>query len=329
MPPDAWSVLVAAQDGQSELTGLAGLITDIIAALGPIGVGVLVALETVFPPIPSELILPLSGYLASRGRMSLAAVVIGATLGSLAGALALYWAGAALGQKRLRRLAERTPLVEVDDLERAEGWFDRHGGLAVLIGRVVPVVRSLVSVPAGVERMPLWRFSLYTISGSGVYNLVLIGLGYVLGSRWKTVEQYSNYLNYAIYAAILVAVGLFALKRVRRRRASGRPCHSRRGGRLQEPATVDSRRAWIGTVPLGCRRPQPAHCVPRDGGRHGVTAVELPIAHVVARLARLGHEPAAAGVDRQHAVVRAVGDEHPRATAPPRRAAKPGEKART
>jgi membrane protein DedA with SNARE-associated domain len=220
MPPDAWSVLVAAQGGQSELTGLAGLITDIIAALGPIGVGVLVALETLFPPIPSELILPLSGYLASRGRMSLAAVVIGATLGSLAGALALYWAGAALGQKRLRRLAERTPLVEVDDLERAEGWFDRHGGLAVLIGRVIPVVRSLVSVPAGVERMPLWRFVLYTIIGSGVYNLVLIGLGYVLGSRWQTVEQYSNYLNYAIYAAILVAVGLFALKRVRRRRAS-------------------------------------------------------------------------------------------------------------
>jgi len=220
MPPDAWSVLVAAQGGQSELTGLAGLVTDIIAALGPIGVGVLVALETLFPPIPSELILPLSGYLASRGRMSLAAVVIGATLGSLAGALALYWAGAALGQKRLRRLAERTPLVEVDDLERAEGWFDRHGGLAVLIGRVIPVVRSLVSVPAGVERMPLWRFVLYTIIGSGVYNLVLIGLGYVLGSRWQTVEQYSNYLNYAIYAAILVAVGLFALKRVRRRRAS-------------------------------------------------------------------------------------------------------------
>ena len=219
MPPDAWSVLVAAQGGQSELTGLAGLVTDIIAALGPIGVGVLVALETVFPPIPSELILPLSGYLASRGRMSLAAVVIGATLGSLAGALALYWAGAALGQKRLRRLAERTPLVEVDDLERAEHWFDRHGGLAVLIGRVVPVVRSLVSVPAGVEHMPLWRFVLYTIVGSGVYNLVLVGLGYVLGSRWKTVEQYSNYLNYAIYAAIAIAVGLFVVKRLRRRGA--------------------------------------------------------------------------------------------------------------
>jgi membrane protein DedA with SNARE-associated domain len=219
MPPDPWSALLAAQGGQPGLTGLAGLITDIIATLGPIGVGVLVALETLLPPIPSELILPLSGYLASRGRMSLTMVMIGATLGSLVGALALYWAGAALGHKRLRRLAERTPLVEVGDLERAEHWFDRHGGVAVLIGRVVPVVRSLVSVPAGVERMPLWRFILYTIIGSGVYNAVLIGLGYMLGSRWQTVEQYSNYLNYAIYAAILVAIGMFVLKRVRRQRA--------------------------------------------------------------------------------------------------------------
>ena len=212
------STLQAGSD-QSGLTGLAGLITDIIAALGPIGVGVLVALETVLPPIPSELILPLSGYLASRGRMSLATVVIGATVGSLVGALALYWAGAALGQKRLRRLAERTPLFEVGDLERAEHWFDRHGGLAVLIGRVVPVVRSLVSVPAGVERMPLWRFILYTTIGSSIYNLVLVGSGWLLGSRWKTVEEYSSYLNYAIYAAIAVAVGLFVVKRLRRRGA--------------------------------------------------------------------------------------------------------------
>jgi membrane protein DedA with SNARE-associated domain len=208
-----------ADSDQSGLTGLAGLITNIIAALGPIGVGVLVALETVLPPIPSELILPLSGYLASRGRMSLAMVIIGATVGSLVGALALYWAGAALGRQRLRRLAERTPLFQVGDLERAERWFNRHGGLAVLIGRVVPVVRSLVSVPAGVEGMPLWRFVLYAVIGSGVYNLVLVGSGWLLGSRWKTVEQYSSYLNYAIYAVVAVAVGLFVVKRLRRRGA--------------------------------------------------------------------------------------------------------------
>ena len=213
------STLQAAGSHQSGLTGLAGLIADVIAALGPIGVGVLVALETLLPPIPSELILPLSGYLASRGRMSLATVIIGATVGSLVGALVLYGAGAALGRERLRRLAELTPLVEVGDLERAEQWFDRYGGLAVLVGRMVPVVRSLVSVPAGVVAMPLWRFILYTTIGSGVYNLVLVGSGWLLGSRWKTVEQYSNYLNYAIYAAIAVAVGLFVVKRLRRRGA--------------------------------------------------------------------------------------------------------------
>jgi len=213
------SAFLAAESGQSGLTGLAGLITDVIAALGPIGVGVLVALETVFPPIPSELVLPLSGYLASRGRMSLPMVVVAATVGSLVGALILYWAGAAVGQQRLRRLAERMPLVEVRDLERSERWFDRHGALAVLIGRVVPVVRSLVSVPSGVEHMPLWRFILYTTIGSGIYNMVLVGLGWLLGSRWTTVEQYSNYINYALYAAIAVTIAMFVVKRLRRRRA--------------------------------------------------------------------------------------------------------------
>lgn len=108
--------------------GLAGLITDIIATLGPIGVGALVALETLFPPIPSELILPLSGYLASQGRMSLATVIIGAAVGSLVGALALYWAGAALGQKRLRRLAERTPW------SRWATWNAPRGGSTATAG---------------------------------------------------------------------------------------------------------------------------------------------------------------------------------------------------
>jgi membrane protein DedA with SNARE-associated domain len=158
-----------------------------------------VALETLFPPIPSELILPLSGYLASQGRMSLAMVVIGATVGSLVGALACTGPMPPWGRSGYGGSPSGCPWSRWATWNAPWGWFDRHGGLAVLIGRVVPVVRSLVSVPAGVERMPLWRFVLYTIIGSGVYNLVLVGLGFVLGSRWKTVEHYSNYLNYAIY----------------------------------------------------------------------------------------------------------------------------------
>ena len=212
---------MAAANDPAQLTGLAGWVVDTIEALGPIGVGALVALETVFPPIPSEVVLPVAGLLAGQGRMSLVAAVVGATVGSLVGALVLYWAGASLGTARLQRIADRLPLVEREDVDRAEHWFDRHGGTSVLIGRFVPVVRSLVSIPAGVERMPLARFAVYTLLGSAVYNAVLVAAGYLLGSRWTQIGEYSDYLNYAIYAAFAVALGVFVRRRLRGRRADG------------------------------------------------------------------------------------------------------------
>jgi membrane protein DedA with SNARE-associated domain len=150
--------------------------------------------------------------------MSVGLAVAGATAGSVVGALLLHWAGARLGSDRLRRLARRVPLLEVADVDRAEAWFDRHGTAAVLLGRGVPVVRSLVSIPAGVERMPLPRFVVYTAIGSAVYNGALVGAGYLLGSRWTRIGEYSDYINYAIYAAFAVAVGLFVRRRLRRRR---------------------------------------------------------------------------------------------------------------
>lgn len=202
----------------SQLTGLAGWVVDTVEALGPLGVGVLVTLETVFPPIPSEVVLPVAGLLAGQGRMSLVTAVAGATVGSVAGALLLYWAGARLGTDRLRRLAQRLPLMEPHDVDRSEAWFDRHGTAAVLLGRGVPVVRSLVSIPAGVERMALARFVAYTALGSAVYNGALVAAGYVLGSRWTRIGEYSDYINYAIYAAFAVAVGAFVRRRLRARR---------------------------------------------------------------------------------------------------------------
>jgi membrane protein DedA with SNARE-associated domain len=208
-------------DGQ-QLTGLAGWVVDVIAALGPVGVGLLVALENLFPPIPSEVVLPLAGFLAGQGRMVLPVVVAAATAGSVAGALALYAAGATLGRDRLCRIADRVPLTGTQDVERAEAWFDRHGATAVLTGRLVPVVRSMISVPAGVERMPLGRFVLLTAVGSAGYNSVLIGAGYLLGSRWTTVGEYSSYLNYAIVAALLLAVAFLVVRRVRRRHPARR-----------------------------------------------------------------------------------------------------------
>lgn len=214
------SPVLAAASGSQELTGFAGWAVDVVDALGSVGVGLLVALENLFPPIPSELVLPLAGYLAGTGRMALVTAIIAATAGSVAGALVLYWVGAAIGRRRLVRIIDRVPLVDVADLERAEAWFDHHGGMAVLIGRLIPVVRSLISLPAGLRRMPLWQFVLYTTIGSGVYNVVLISLGYVLGERWQTVGHYSDYINYAVYAAIVLTLAALVWRRLLARRRS-------------------------------------------------------------------------------------------------------------
>ena len=206
----------------AQLTGLAGWVVDTIDSLGTVGVAALVALETLFPPIPSEVVLPVAGLLAGQGRMSLAGAIVAATVGSLVGALALYWAGAVLRAERLRRIADRLPLVDRGDVETAERWFDRHGGAAVLIGRCVPVVRSLVSIPAGVERMPLVRFAAWTLLGSAVYNCVLVVAGYALGSRWAEIGRYSDVINGVIYAAMALAVAVFVRRRLRRRRRESR-----------------------------------------------------------------------------------------------------------
>lgn len=208
-----------AQTGDpSEFTGLTGWVASVIEAMGPVGVALLVALESIVPPIPSEIVLAMAGFLAHEGQFNVVLVVVAATVGSLIGALVLYWLGAALGEKRLKRWLDRIPLVDRDDLEKADRWFERHGRWAVLIGRVVPVVRSLVSVPAGANRMPLGEFVLLTTIGSGVWNALIVGSGYALGSRWQNVERYSDWFNYAIGAVFVVMVVSWVARKIRRRR---------------------------------------------------------------------------------------------------------------
>jgi len=202
----------------ADLGGLAGWVLDVIDAMGAVGVAVLVALENLFPPLPSEVVLPLAGFLAGQGKLSLTAVLVAATAGSVAGALLLYWAGAALGPGRMRLIAERVPLMDADDVDRAQGWFDRHGRSAVLVGRLVPGVRSLVSIPAGIARMPMLPFLGYTTLGSAAYNAVLVLLGHQLGSRWTSVERYSDPINYGVYGLIAVGVLVAVARRARHRR---------------------------------------------------------------------------------------------------------------
>ncbi|GAB3174514.1 membrane protein DedA with SNARE-associated domain [Micromonospora palomenae] len=203
----------------NQFTGLTGWVASVIDSLGAVGVALLVALESIIPPIPSEVVLAMAGYLASEGRFHLVVIVLAATAGSLLGALVLYWLGAALGEERLKRWLDHIPLVDRDDLEKADRWFERYGRWAVLIGRVVPVVRSLVSVPAGANRMPLGEFVLLTTLGSGVWNTLIVGLGYALGSRWEDVDRYSSWFNYAIFAVFAVMIASWVVKKVRKRRA--------------------------------------------------------------------------------------------------------------
>lgn len=215
--------MTAVPGDQPELGGLVGWVLEVIEALGAAGVGLLVALESVFPPIPSEVVLPLAGFLAGQGRMDFGTVVAFATAGSLLGALVLYALGAVLGTRRLERLADRLPLMDARDVQRADAWMARHGSWAVLLGRMVPGVRSLVSIPAGVQRMPLWRFVLLTTAGSALWNVLFIGLGFLLGEQWQRVGAYSDLLNYLVVGAVVLVLGVTAGRRLRRHRAGFDP----------------------------------------------------------------------------------------------------------
>ncbi|MBT2520240.1 DedA family protein [Arthrobacter sp. ISL-28] len=207
-----------------EMTGIVGLAAQGIDALGEWGVGLFTLAETVFPPIPSEVILPLAGFLTRQGTLNMGLVLGTSTLGAYLGALALYFLGAKVGLERSIRLLSKLPLVEQEDFESANDWFRRHGKSAIFFGRLLPGVRSLISLPAGAQRMHLVTFSLFTIAGSGIWNGVLLSLGALLGRQYSMVEQYSRYLNYAVYAGLAIFVAWLIIRYVRRRKtAAERP----------------------------------------------------------------------------------------------------------
>lgn len=185
---------------------------SVMEALGVVGAGLLVALENLFPPIPSEVVLPLAGFTASQGSFDLASVIVATTVGSVLGALALYGLGGWLGVERLVRVADKVPLMKGEDVRAAVGWFGRWGPTAVLVGRFVPLVRSLISIPAGVVRMNIALFLLLTTIGSGVWNSIFIVLGFALGENWGLVEQTaSRYSTVVLVVAVVAVVILIAL----------------------------------------------------------------------------------------------------------------------
>jgi membrane protein DedA with SNARE-associated domain len=180
---------------------------NLIAAAGYLGVVVLMVIENLFPPVPSEVIMPLAGYMATRGEFALGGVVAAGTAGSVIGALPLYYAGARLGEERLKEFADRHGrwlTVSRDDIERAGHWFDRHGAAAVFFGRLVPGVRSLISVPAGIKGMGFGRFLFYTTAGTALWTALLTVSGYVLGANFRRVEEYLDPLSWAVFGLVVV-----------------------------------------------------------------------------------------------------------------------------
>ncbi|MFJ4321427.1 DedA family protein [Streptomyces lavendulae] len=205
--------------------GFAGWAAGLVDTMGGPGAGLAIALENLFPPLPSEVILPLTGFAAGQGVLSLVSALFWTTSGSVAGALALYRIGMLFGRERMHAIWARLPLVKASDLRRTEEWFARHGTKAVFLGRMVPIFRSLISVPAGVERMPMPVFLMLTAWGSLIWNSVLVLAGYWLGDQWDVVETYVGVLSKAVLVMAVAAVGAYLGVRLRGR---GRAARHRR-----------------------------------------------------------------------------------------------------
>lgn len=196
-----------------ELTGLVGWIIDVIDAFGPVGVAAMVAIENIFPPIPSEVVLPFAGFSLGREGSGLVGMILAATVGGVVGAIVLYEAGRAIGLRRTRALLARLPLVEVEEVDLAVAWFERHGSASVLLGRCVPLVRSLVSLPAGAACMPRGRFLALTTLGTVVWNTVWVSAGYLLGAQWERAAEYSDLLNLLLVLAVVAVVAHYVWTR--------------------------------------------------------------------------------------------------------------------
>lgn len=195
-------------------------ILQVVERLGYIGVLVLIALENLIPPIPSEVVLPLAGVVAGQGKLTFVGVLITASAGSLLGALILYAIGWRVGDKRLREFGKKhrwVPFASEDDLDRAHDWFERHGGSTIFFGRLIPFIRSGISLPAGFTGMPILRFIVYTTVGSAIWNGLLIGAGWWLGARWEIARQYTSYFEYIVIGILGILVARSLWKRRRNR----------------------------------------------------------------------------------------------------------------
>ena len=202
----------------SILSAINNWVQGLIASAGYPGLGLVMVLENLFPPIPSEIILPLAGYMTLRGHFTLVGVTAVGTLGSVAGALVLYGLGWWLDESRVRHLLGhygRYAMLSEEDLDRALTWFNRYGEPTIFLARLVPIVRSLISVPAGLARMSIPRFIVFTALGTGLWSFFLAWAGRMLGANWSRAADFVSHYQNVVVVLIVVAMSLFFLWRLR------------------------------------------------------------------------------------------------------------------
>jgi membrane protein DedA with SNARE-associated domain len=184
---------------------MATWVISIASSTGYFGILSLMFVENVFPPVPSEVIMPLAGYMAAQGMVSLLGIILAGTAGSVLGALPLYYAGRKLGEDRLKEFADnhgRWLTLSRKDIERAKRWFDRHGGAAIFFCRLIPGVRSLISIPAGIARMKIMPFLAYTAAGTAIWAALLAYLGYFLGTEYTQVGEYLDPVSWIVFGVV-------------------------------------------------------------------------------------------------------------------------------
>lgn len=198
------------------------LIENVIEFMGYPGIALVMFVENLFPPIPSELVMPFAGFLVAEGQFSFWAAVLAGTTGSVAGALVIYYIGMWANEPLIRAFVRRYGryfMLSEQDIDRALGVFERHGEIIVFVGRLIPLIRSLISLPAGMQRMPLPRFLVFTALGSALWTALLSGAGVMLGENWEQVLHYVDRYQNLTLAALGLGAIVFVVRRVRQLQA--------------------------------------------------------------------------------------------------------------
>lgn len=189
-------------------------ITNIIESYGYLSIALLIAIENIFPPIPSELILTFGGFMTTKTDMNVWLVSLFATFGSVAGAIILYFVGRLLSPQRLEWVINkfgRILRLKMSDIEKAESWFNKRGGLTVFFCRFIPIIRSLISIPAGMAKMHFGKFLILTTIGTAIWNIVLVNLGAFAGESWQKIDEYMGTYSHIAYVIIGIAFVGFVL----------------------------------------------------------------------------------------------------------------------